>query len=233
MCCTELIQYDPITFNSLWPNDAIWRQRSGSTLAQVIACCLTAPSHYPNQCWLIIREFQWNSPEGNFMRLSEIPLLSIKKIWLKITISKISFNFPRGQWVKIWLVLSPCRTPNGSPVTLRARSSSEPRQRSPSWHPPSGEGRRLKRASSKVSPAEDGTSVTQALSACRKALQEAETREKEAVAAKDDLQTQVRAGTTAEWLLICFYSWPSDAIWWHKPGSTMPQEMVGTIKALV
>ena len=27
-----------------------WRQRSGSTLAQVMACCLTAPSHYLNQC---------------------------------------------------------------------------------------------------------------------------------------------------------------------------------------
>ena len=32
--------------NSLRPSDAIWRQRSGSTLDQVMACCLTAPSHY-------------------------------------------------------------------------------------------------------------------------------------------------------------------------------------------
>ena len=30
-------------FNSLWPSDAIWWQRSGSTLATVMACCLTAP----------------------------------------------------------------------------------------------------------------------------------------------------------------------------------------------
>ena len=36
-------------FNSLWPNDAIWGHRSGSTLAQVMACCLMAPSHYLNQ----------------------------------------------------------------------------------------------------------------------------------------------------------------------------------------
>ena len=28
--------------------------RSGSTLAQVMACCLTAPSHHLNLCWLII-----------------------------------------------------------------------------------------------------------------------------------------------------------------------------------
>ena len=40
--------------NSLRPSDAIWRHRSGPTLAQVMACCLTAPSHYLNQCWLII-----------------------------------------------------------------------------------------------------------------------------------------------------------------------------------
>ena len=29
--------------------------RSGWTLAQVMTCCLTAPSHYLHQCWLIIR----------------------------------------------------------------------------------------------------------------------------------------------------------------------------------
>ena len=30
-------------FSSLWPSDAIWRHWFGSTLAQVMACCLTAP----------------------------------------------------------------------------------------------------------------------------------------------------------------------------------------------
>ena len=34
--------------NSLWLSDAIWCHRSVSTLAQVMACCLTAPSHYQN-----------------------------------------------------------------------------------------------------------------------------------------------------------------------------------------
>ena len=43
--------------NSLWPSDAIWSHRSGSTLVQLTACCLTTPSHYLNQCWL-------NIPEG-------------------------------------------------------------------------------------------------------------------------------------------------------------------------
>ena len=40
--------------NSLWPSYAIWRHRSESTLAEVMACCLTTPSHYLNQCWLAI-----------------------------------------------------------------------------------------------------------------------------------------------------------------------------------
>ena len=50
--------------NSLWPSDAIWRHGSGSTLAQVMACCLTAPSHYLNHCWLIICKVQWILPRA-------------------------------------------------------------------------------------------------------------------------------------------------------------------------
>ena len=33
-------------FNSSWSSVATWWHRSRSTLAQVMACCLTAPSHY-------------------------------------------------------------------------------------------------------------------------------------------------------------------------------------------
>ena len=46
--------------NTLWSFNTIWRQRSGSTLTQVMACWLTAPSHYLSQCWLIISGF-WHS----------------------------------------------------------------------------------------------------------------------------------------------------------------------------
>ena len=53
MCCWEVITL-------LWLSDTIWWQRSGSTLAQVMACYLRAPSHYRNQCWLIISEVQWH-----------------------------------------------------------------------------------------------------------------------------------------------------------------------------
>ena len=55
-----------VLFNSLGPNDTIWQHRSGSTLAQVMACCLTAPSHYLNQCWVITNMVQWQSPKSYF-----------------------------------------------------------------------------------------------------------------------------------------------------------------------
>ena len=54
--------------NSLWPRDVIWRRGSRSTLDHVMACCLTAPSYYLNQYWLIISEVHWQSPEGNSTR---------------------------------------------------------------------------------------------------------------------------------------------------------------------
>ena len=40
--------------NSLWLSHAIWQHRSGSTLAQVMAWCLMAPSHSLIPCWLPI-----------------------------------------------------------------------------------------------------------------------------------------------------------------------------------
>ena len=53
------------TINSLRPSDAIWRQWSWTTLAQVMACCLAAPNHYLNQCWLITTKVYWHSSDGN------------------------------------------------------------------------------------------------------------------------------------------------------------------------
>ena len=43
------------------------QHRSGSTLAQLMACCLTAPSHYLNQFWLFTKDVLWQtSHESNF-----------------------------------------------------------------------------------------------------------------------------------------------------------------------
>ena len=55
----------PKWVNSLGPGDAMW-QRIWSTLVQVMACCLMAPSNCLNQFWLIINEILWHSPVGNF-----------------------------------------------------------------------------------------------------------------------------------------------------------------------
>ena len=86
-------------FNSLWPSDTIWRHRSWSTLAQVMACCLAAPSHYLNNVDLhkygpvtfIFRNFTRDNPSHQSRKSASICL------------NKISFKSPRGQWVKEWI----------------------------------------------------------------------------------------------------------------------------------
>ena len=78
-------------FNLLGPSNPIWGERSGSPLAQVMACCLTAPSHYLNQCWLIISKVEWYSSKGKFTR----DTLAIN-YWnyLEIKYLKYHSNFP-------------------------------------------------------------------------------------------------------------------------------------------
>ena len=66
VCEMTAILSQPQCVNSLWPRDVIWWQGSRSTLAQVMACCLTAPSHHLNQCWPMISEVLWHSPDSNF-----------------------------------------------------------------------------------------------------------------------------------------------------------------------
>ena len=77
-----------------------------------MACCLTAPSHYLNQCWLIISKVYWHSSEGNFTAgISTINHCN----WLKKYSSKISLTSPRTQRVKPplklghWWLITSCR----------------------------------------------------------------------------------------------------------------------------
>ena len=44
----------------------IWRHGFGSTLIQVMACCLMAPVHYLNHSLFILRGIQWHALESNF-----------------------------------------------------------------------------------------------------------------------------------------------------------------------
>ena len=55
-----------------------------------MACCLTAPSHYLNQCWLTISKVQWHLSQGNFTRHSS----AMKYISLKNFHLKFHSNFP-------------------------------------------------------------------------------------------------------------------------------------------
>ena len=68
------------------------RDLGHSPLALVMACCLTAPSHYLNQCWLIINKVEWRSSKGNFTRdASAINHWNYQK---KIKYLKCHSNFP-------------------------------------------------------------------------------------------------------------------------------------------
>ena len=66
-------------------------------MAQAMAFCLTAPSHYLNQCWHIISKVHWHSSQWNFMRY--LSHQSQKLAWKSLRL-KISFNSPRDQCVK-------------------------------------------------------------------------------------------------------------------------------------
>ena len=75
-------------FNSLGPSDAIWRQRSGSTLVHVMACCLTAPSHYLNHWSLRSSDVHLRAI------LIEISQPSATKMSLKIIFLRFYWNLP-------------------------------------------------------------------------------------------------------------------------------------------
>ena len=86
--------------NALWPSDAIWQHRSWSTLAQIVAWCLTAPSQYLNKCWLLINEVLGHSPESSFAVSAEatIHYNEFENYTFKNTAAS-----PRVQWVKPWI----------------------------------------------------------------------------------------------------------------------------------
>ena len=80
-----------VFWTHLWTSETLRWHRSGSILVQVMACCLTAPNHYLNQCWLIICKVQQHWSQGKF---DKIPMLSISKISLKITYLNFDSNLP-------------------------------------------------------------------------------------------------------------------------------------------
>ena len=90
-CITELTQVIDVMLllvaprssdqvNSLWPREAIWWHGSRSTLAQVMACCLKAPSHFLNQCCVLICEVLWHSLDRNFTESAQAIVLYINTL---------------------------------------------------------------------------------------------------------------------------------------------------------
>ena len=89
--------WDSMAYNSLLPSDAIRRHGSGSILAQVMVCCLTAPSHYLKQLMLTYHQwglmaFFWGQFHKRCFRHQ-----SLKLDWK----SKFPLKCPRGQWINL------------------------------------------------------------------------------------------------------------------------------------
>ena len=74
-----------------WRDMAIYR--TGSTLVQVMACCLTAPSHYLNQYWLIITEVGPVRGISQEIHQPSITIFSLKILFY------IFIEIPWGQWL--------------------------------------------------------------------------------------------------------------------------------------
>ena len=105
----DIIQHDRsilikiVSVISLRPSDAIWRHRSGSTLAKVK---LVAWWHQANT-WTNV---DWSSVKSSDIHIraisQEMPQPSIPKMGLKITYLKFHSNFSGANELKAWYLLS-------------------------------------------------------------------------------------------------------------------------------
>ena len=97
---THICVTRPQWVNTLWSRMIIWRHRSGPALAQVMAYCLTATSHYLIQCWLLISKVLWHSPESNFLASTEVISLysGFENHTLKITATSLL------PMIRVWFI---------------------------------------------------------------------------------------------------------------------------------
>ena len=76
---------------------------SVSTLAQVMACCLTTLSHYPKQCWLIISEahtkIQFTTQTSGVDSVNETEILC----WPGTPYTNMDFL---QTWIGTWIIKS-------------------------------------------------------------------------------------------------------------------------------
>ena len=97
-CASEVILNDigKISFDSLWHSNAIWRHRSVSTFAQVMACCQTAPSiTWTNTDYSSVKSCAIH------LRAISLEILNILYTWVWKLLIWITSASPGGQWVKL------------------------------------------------------------------------------------------------------------------------------------
>ena len=106
--------------NGLTPNDTMWRRLFGSTLAQAMVCCLTAPSHHLNQRWFLIKDVLWHvHPRAISQRLLKqlVCIMSLTNTLLKLVTSPMA-----NELTNFGIVASTCvktDLPNPSPPVWR------------------------------------------------------------------------------------------------------------------
>ena len=102
-------------YNSSWLEMPWWDDRTWSTLGQVMACCLMASSHYPNQCCLVMSEVLYNSHEGNFMENAQyiylwyefetdqfmITATSVGVAFMSLSTKGFQLPMPSQHWIRI------------------------------------------------------------------------------------------------------------------------------------
>ena len=81
-------------------NTVLISHRSVSKLAEVMACCPMAPSHYLNRFWLIVSKVQWHSSEGIFARDALANKISFKFSYWKFHSNLTGANGLMGWWDK-------------------------------------------------------------------------------------------------------------------------------------
>ena len=81
--------------NSLWPSDTLWHHRSGSAVAQLMTCRLTA--HAWTHVLCLISEVLWHSTECSFTASAQVVLYNE----FENDTFKITATSRRGPWVEI------------------------------------------------------------------------------------------------------------------------------------
>ena len=87
-----------ISVNSSPPSAAYMRRWIKSVLVQIMACRLSAPSHYLNQCWVIVNwtlgnKFQWNFNQNTKLFIHENASENV--------VCEMAVILSRGKWVKV------------------------------------------------------------------------------------------------------------------------------------